>query len=112
MHERAIVADLIRKASEVAHGHGAQRVVSMRVHVGALSHVDPVQLPAQVALAAVGTPAEGVTVEVTSDAADEALDEPGSGDVVLISVGIDAGSGPVDAATDTGGLQRSGDGGS
>lgn len=112
MHERAVVADLIRKASEVAHGHGARRVVSMRVHVGPLSHVDPLQLPAQVALAAVGTPAEGVTVEVTSDTPDEALDDIGARDVVLISVGIDAGSGPVGAATDAGGRQRSDDGGS
>jgi hypothetical protein len=87
MHERAVVTDLIRKAIEVAAEHGAGRVVSMTVSVGALSHVDPATLPDRVADSAVGTPVEGTRVVVVTNSGDP-LDDPRAQEVRLVSVGL------------------------
>lgn len=85
MHERALVTDLIRKAIEVAAEHGAERVASMTVSVGGLSHVDPATLPDRVADSAVGTPVEGTRVVVLTNSGDP-LDDPRAQEVRLVSV--------------------------
>lgn len=85
MHERAVVADLIRKATEVAEEQGSSRVIRMTVRVGALSHVDPAVLPSQMAQAALGTSAEGADIDVVRADGDP-LADPHGRDVILESV--------------------------
>jgi hydrogenase nickel incorporation protein HypA/HybF len=88
VHERAVVGDLIRKATEVAAEQSAQRVVLMTVHVGALSHVDPSALPEQLEIAAKGTPVEGADFRVVKPEGDP-LADPNAQDVVLVSVRVE-----------------------
>jgi Zn finger protein HypA/HybF involved in hydrogenase expression len=92
MHERAVVADLIRKAVEVAVEEGASRVTRMTVRVGGLSHVDPAALAAQVEQAATGTPVEGAAVEVAMSDGDP-LADPHADQVRLVSVEVGASDG-------------------
>jgi hydrogenase nickel incorporation protein HypA/HybF len=87
VHERAVVADLIRKATEVAEEQGSSQVIRMTVRVGALSHVDPAVLPSQMAQVAVGTMAAGAAIEVVRFDGDP-LDDPHGSDVILESVEV------------------------
>lgn len=88
MHEQGVVADLIRKATEVAAEQEAERVVFMTVHVGAMSHIDPSALPEQLEMAAVGTPVEGAHFWVVKTEGDP-LNDPNAQDVVLVSVQVE-----------------------
>ncbi|HLE39017.1 MAG TPA: hydrogenase maturation nickel metallochaperone HypA [Acidimicrobiia bacterium] len=64
MHERGVAADLVRTAGVVALEQGAGRVRTLRVRIGASSHVDPDSLAAQVSWHAKGTIVEGAEVIV------------------------------------------------
>jgi Zn finger protein HypA/HybF involved in hydrogenase expression len=86
MHDRAVVADLMKKLTELAGEHLPARVVGTRVIVGALSHVDPVHLAESLEEAAVGTPIEGISFEVLR--ADDEHDARGQ-DVVLDAVMVE-----------------------
>lgn len=83
MHERALMADVIRKLEAVAREQEASRVTCVRVHLGALSHFTPEHFREHFADAARGTVAEGAEVEATVG------DDPsvsGAGGVVVESV--------------------------
>ena len=58
MHERALLADLIREIEETAHEEGARRVVGVNVHVGPMSHMTPEHFVEHFRDAARGTMAE------------------------------------------------------
>jgi hydrogenase nickel incorporation protein HypA/HybF len=64
MHERALLADLIREIEETAHEEGATRVVGVNVHVGPMSHMTPEHFAAHFVDAARGTIAEGARCNV------------------------------------------------
>ena len=64
MHERALLADLIREIEDTAHEEGARRVVAVNVHVGPLSHMTPEHFAAHFADAACGTIADGARCTV------------------------------------------------
>ena len=65
MHESRVVADLIQRASEAA---GTAVVKSVRVRIGALSHVTPEALQAHWDLFAEATPVSDVTIDVVRSA--------------------------------------------
>lgn len=64
MHERALLADLIREIEETAHEEAAARVVAVNVHVGPMSHMTPEHFVEHFVDAAHGTIAEGATCHV------------------------------------------------
>jgi hydrogenase nickel incorporation protein HypA/HybF len=64
MHERALLADLIREIEETAHEEAATRVVAVNVHVGPMSHMTPEHFVEHFVDAARGTIAEGATCNV------------------------------------------------
>jgi len=63
MHERALMADLVRKIEAVAAEQGGGRVVGVRVHLGALSHFTVEHFCEHFVDATRGTVAEGASVE-------------------------------------------------
>lgn len=67
MHEQALMDDLMRAILEVADDEGSDRVVRVRVRLGALSHFTPEHFREHFADAAAGTVAEGAEVEATLD---------------------------------------------
>ncbi len=64
MHERALLADLIREIEETAHEEAARRVVAINVHVGPMSHMTPEHFVEHFLDAARGTIAEGARCNV------------------------------------------------
>lgn len=64
MHERALLADLIREIEETAHEEAAKRVVAINVHVGPMSHMTPEHFVEHFDDAARGTIAEGARCNV------------------------------------------------
>jgi hydrogenase nickel incorporation protein HypA/HybF len=93
VHERALMAGLIRRVEEVAAANAASRVTRVSVRLGALSHFTPDHFREHFADAARGTLAEGSTVDATQD---DDITDPRAADVVLESVELET-SAPVES---------------
>ena len=63
MHERALMADVVRKLEAVALAEGGRRVTRVKVRLGALSHFTPEHFREHFEDATRGTLAEGAAVE-------------------------------------------------
>ncbi len=87
MHEYSLMADLLVKIKQLAKDAQADRVVSVKVQLGALSHITPDHFREHFAEAIVGTVAEGATllVEQSSDPND-----PNAQDILLQSIDVAA----------------------
>jgi Zn finger protein HypA/HybF involved in hydrogenase expression len=87
MHEKRLVADLIRKASEVAADHHTDHLAVVTVRVGALSHVAAGSIAAQIRDGATGTPVENARIDVVIGAGGAAaIADEHAEDVILQSV--------------------------
>lgn len=90
MHEQRVVADLIRRAGEVAAEHHADRLVAVTVRVGALSHVPPDAIAAALRERSRGTALESARIDVISGPGGAAaLADEHAEDVILQSVEIE-----------------------
>jgi len=90
MHEEAILRDLVRKVNEVAGAAPGSRIRTVRIWIGAFSHLTEAELRSRWPTAADGTPAVHARLEVTTSAD---LADPRALGVVLLSVDLD-GPGP------------------
>ncbi len=87
MHEQRLVADLIKRATEVAAEHHAEHLSVMTVRVGALSHVAAGSIAAQIRQSAIGTPVENARIDVVmGPEGPAAVADEHAEDVVLQSV--------------------------
>ena len=86
MHERALMADLMREIEGVARADGATRVTRVSVRLGALSHFTEEHFREHFVDASRGTLAEGAAVDavLAND-----LDDPRATSVVLESVEVE-----------------------
>jgi hydrogenase nickel incorporation protein HypA/HybF len=64
MHERALLADLVREIEAVVEREGAAGVRSVRVRIGPMSHMTPVHFVEHFVDATRGTLAEGARCDV------------------------------------------------
>jgi hydrogenase nickel incorporation protein HypA/HybF len=64
MHERAVLADLVREIEDVVARESAIRVVGVRVRVGPMSHMTPVHFVEHFTDAVRGTVADGARCDV------------------------------------------------
>ena len=64
MHERALLADLVREIESVAGREGASAVRAVRVRVGPMSHMTPAHFVEHFVDATRGTVAEGARCDV------------------------------------------------
>ena len=85
MHERALLADLVREIESVAQREEARHVRSVRVRVGPMSHMTPAHFVEHFVDATRGTIAEGARCDV------EEIDQhdPLAQSIVLESVEVD-----------------------
>ncbi len=86
MHEALLFRDLRQKLVELASDHPQERIVRVRVRLGALSHVDPPALHGAWREIVQGTPVEGAAL-ITQDTLD--LSSPDADRVVLESVDLE-----------------------
>lgn len=66
MHERALLADLVREIEDVAAREGAARVSAVMVRVGPMSHMTPGHFVEHFTDAVRGTIADGARCDVDS----------------------------------------------
>jgi len=85
MHERALLADLVREIESVAAREHARAVTGVRVRIGPMSHMTPEHFVEHFVDATLGTIAEGARCEV------EQIDphDPLAQSIVLESVDLD-----------------------
>jgi hydrogenase nickel incorporation protein HypA/HybF len=80
------MSDLIRKIRAIAREQGVDRVSSVKVRFGALTHISEEHFHEHFVQAALGTPAEGARLEI-----DTSIDEgdPHAQDILLESVDVE-----------------------
>lgn len=86
MHERALMADLMREIEEVARADRATRVTRISVRLGALSHFTQEHFREHFIDASCGTLAEGATVDAVLE---DDLEDPRAAGVVLESLEVE-----------------------
>jgi len=86
MHETALVRDVVRRIEDLAQATGARRITSVKIWLGALSHLSAQHFREHYALEAQGSIAAGaiLTIEASND-----LDRPDAQRVRLESVDLD-----------------------
>lgn len=86
MHEFSLINDLMRKVKEIAARHQAKKVASVRVLLGALSHISPEHFREHFEEAAVGTVADGAELEIVLN---PDPNDPHAQDILLDSVDVE-----------------------
>jgi hydrogenase nickel incorporation protein HypA/HybF len=86
MHELSLIADLLRKIETIAREQQADKVIAVKVSIGALAHISPEHLLEHFVEAARGTMAEGARLEteILTDIAD-----PHAQEILLVSIEIE-----------------------
>ncbi len=84
-HELSLMNDLLRKIKIVADAQGTQKIVGVRLKLGALAHISADHLREHFEEAARGTMAQGAQLEIIVST-DET--EPHAQDILLESVEI------------------------
>jgi hydrogenase nickel incorporation protein HypA/HybF len=87
MHELSLIHDLMRKIESIAREHGGRRILSVKVRLGALSHISPEHFREHFVQAAAGTVAAGARLEIEQHK-DEA--DPRAQDILLESVEMES----------------------
>jgi hydrogenase nickel incorporation protein HypA/HybF len=86
MHEASLMRNLMRKIDSLAAAEGASRVTTVRVWLGALSHMSAAHFQEHFEQASKATVAEGASLEIeeSTDIAD-----PGAQDLMLRSIEVE-----------------------
>lgn len=87
MHELSLMADLMRKLESIAREQRPRKIVSVRLKLGALSHISSDRLREHFAHVARGTAIEGtrLDIDVLADVTDLHAQ-----DILLVSVEVEA----------------------
>jgi hydrogenase nickel incorporation protein HypA/HybF len=64
MHEASLMMNLMHRVEEIARNERAQRIVSVSIWLGALSHISAEHFTEHFERAAAGTPAEGARLDI------------------------------------------------
>jgi hydrogenase nickel incorporation protein HypA/HybF len=86
MHERSLMAGLMRQIEAVTQEQGAARATRIHVRLGALAHFSPEHFREHFHEASNGTAAEGARVEI---AVSDDLTSPDAQDVLLESLELE-----------------------
>jgi hydrogenase nickel incorporation protein HypA/HybF len=86
MHELSLVTNLIQKIESIARGHGAEKVIGVKIKLGALSHTSPEHFREHFVRLSQGTIAEGakLDIEVLKDTTD-----PYAQEIILDSIEVE-----------------------
>jgi hydrogenase nickel incorporation protein HypA/HybF len=83
MHESKLVGDILSEIQRVARANDANSVDTIRIEIGALSHVTPDGFAGHFAVASHGTVAQGAVLDITKS---EDQSAPDALDVRLVSI--------------------------
>ena len=88
MHEARLVRDLVDEIDRVAAREHADHIHTVRIEIGALSHVTPDSLQGTFELLAHGSPAQDAHLDISRSEDQYAID---AHDVRLVSVSVEDG---------------------
>jgi hydrogenase nickel incorporation protein HypA/HybF len=83
MHESKLVGDILSEIQRVARANSANSVETVRIEIGALSHVTPDGFAGHFAVASHGTVAQGAFLDITKS---ENQGAPDALDIRLVSI--------------------------
>jgi hydrogenase nickel incorporation protein HypA/HybF len=86
MHEQSLMVDLMRKIESVTQENGAKKVASLKVRLGALSHISPDHFREHFVQASKGTLAESARLDVVVQGD---LDDPNAQEILLESLELE-----------------------
>lgn len=86
MHEASLIRDLMGKVRALAEAEGANRVTTVRVWLGALSHMSADHFREHFAQASKGTIADGASLEIEESTG---IDDPNAQELLLRSVEVE-----------------------
>lgn len=86
MHELSLLANLMKKIESILVEERAEKVVGVRVKLGALAHISPSHFTEHFVHAAVGTPAEGSRLSIETS---EEISDPHAQDILLLSIEVE-----------------------
>jgi hydrogenase nickel incorporation protein HypA/HybF len=85
MHEFSLMANLLKKIDELAIEQHADRIVGVKVRLGALAHISPGHFREHFMEGTKGTKAEGARLDVEVS---ENTDDPNAQDILLQSIEV------------------------
>ena len=86
MHEHSLMKNLMEKIEQIAREQSAERVVGVKVWLGALSHMSPGHFAEHFEDSSAGTLAEGA--HITCESSDD-INDPNAQDIRLLSLDIE-----------------------
>jgi hydrogenase nickel incorporation protein HypA/HybF len=86
MHEQSLMTDLMRKIESVVQENEAQKVTSLKIRLGALSHISPEHFKEHFVQASKGTAAESARLDVVVQGD---LDDPNAQEIMLESLELE-----------------------
>lgn len=86
MHEASLMRNLMRKIDELAKTEGAGKVTTVRVWLGALSHMSPEHFREHFDQASKQTIAEGAILDIETSTD---IDDPNGQDLLLRSIEVE-----------------------
>jgi len=86
MHEQSLMIDLMRKIESVAKENDAKKVASLKIRLGALSHISPEHFKEHFLQASKGTLAESARLDVVVQGD---LDDPNAQEIMLESLELE-----------------------
>lgn len=86
MHEHSLIKNLIKKIESIAKENSAEKVASIRIKLGALSHTSPEHFREHFDPLAIGTVAEGAMIDfvVSTD-----INDPKAEEIILDSIEVE-----------------------
>jgi len=87
VHEMSLLADIMRKIESIARENEVERVLKVKVRLGALSHISAEHFREHFEDAIPGTPAEGAELEVLTLTD---INDPQAQEIILESVELPA----------------------
>jgi hydrogenase nickel incorporation protein HypA/HybF len=85
MHEFSLLKDLLHKIKTIAEDNDSDKVIGVKIKLGALAHISPDHLREHFDQAVVGTVAEGAKLEVESLTD---MSDPHAQEIILDSVEV------------------------
>lgn len=83
MHEARVVRMIVERIDDLAKAEHADHIDSVRIEIGALSHITPESLSGHFELLAAHSPADGARLDITRSTDQH---DPDAHDVRLVSV--------------------------
>lgn len=86
MHEQSLIINLIKKVESIARDNGANKITSIKIKLGALSHTSPAHFREHFEPLSIGTVADGARLDFIVS---EDVNDPHAQDIMIDSIEVE-----------------------